>query len=106
MRPLSILDHPVFDAPLGPEKGFSEESILVAKRGRRCTMEKQLLGSNLAKKTRDFERSARRYGNEGGEMKLLQEYPDALQKYQKTVAAIRQRNQRGVWWRFFTTEEE
>ena len=92
VRLWSILGNPVFDSPMHHDRGFIEDAILVAKRGRRCAMETHMLGSNLTKKkTRDFERSARRYGNEGEELRRLTEYPEALKKYHLTLAALQNR---------------
>ena len=93
MKIWARLDHPVFDSPMNHESGFGEDGILVAKRGRRCTMETRLLGSNQTKKkkTRDFERSARRYGNDDEEIRRLREYPEALEQYRRTLSALRRR---------------
>ena len=58
------MDNPVFDSPELPEEGFPDEAIAIAKRGRRCTMETEAIGSNLTKRAiRDHERSALRHGN-------------------------------------------
>ena len=55
-------------------------------------MEAHMLGINLAnKKTRGIERIARRYGNEGEELRRLAEYPEALKKYQRTAEALQGR---------------
>ena len=88
-----MLGNPAFDSSMRPELGFIEDAIIVAKRGRRFTMETQLLDSTLAKKkTRGFERSARRYGDEGGEIRRLREHPDAMDRYRETVEALQRRN--------------
>ena len=92
MRLWARLDNPVYDSPINPEEGFSEEAILVAKRGRRCTMETHFLGSIQTKKrVRDYERSAKFYGNDEEQLKRLEEYPRALKSYQGIVRRLRQR---------------
>ena len=92
MRLWSRLGNPVYDSTFNPEDGFSEEAVLVAKRGRRCTMETHFLGIIQTKKrVRDYERSAKYYGNDEEQLKRLEEYPKALRSCQEIVRRLRQR---------------
>ena len=85
-----MLDNPVFDSPENPELLFSAEAVRIAKRGRRCTTETVVLGSNATEKAiRDFERSARRHGDENAEIERLREYPDALRGYQRILRRVK-----------------
>ena len=87
-----LLDNPVYDSPYDPESLFSADAIRIAKRGRRCTAETAVLGSNATRKAiRDFERTARRHGNDDAEVERLREYPDALAAYKRTLRKIRAR---------------
>ena len=87
VRLWELIDNPVYDAALDPEREFSAEAIAVAKRGRRSTMESALVGSIGQSAVRDFERSAKRHGADE-EVKRLSEYPEALERYEKIMKAM------------------
>ena len=92
------LGNPAVDSPLTPEKGFSTESINVAKRGRKCTVESSVCGSTTTRRAiRNWERSAKNNGDPTAEAQRLMEYPQATQRYLDVMVALQKLagNQRG-----------
>ena len=76
------IDHPTADQPLNPEKGFSEDAIGMAKRGRQCAMESAACGStHTRKEIWKHERSAWEHGDVTMEAERLLEYPQATLRY-------------------------
>ena len=67
-----LLDNPVRGSHRNPEAQYSTEVIDPAKRGRRIVLATAWIGRNVTKRAiRDFERSAKRYGNVDAEADRL-----------------------------------
>ena len=71
------------------EKGVSEEAINAAKRGRQCAFGSFACGCNQTRRsTRDYERSAQRYGDVNVEAGRLLGYPHARTRYTQVASAL------------------
>ena len=80
------------DAPSDPEKDFTGEVIAIAKRGRKCTAETAVLGSNATQRAiRNHERSAKRHGNNEVEIGRLRAYQAAAIAYKRTMRMLLRR---------------
>ena len=87
-----LLARPVYDSPSDPASTFSADAVAMGKRGRRCTIETAVLGSNnIHRAIRDFERSAKMNGNETAEVERLEEYPAALDSYHRILRRVNER---------------
>lgn len=87
-----LLEHPVYESPMNPENHFPAEAATLAKRRRRWALETVLLGiSRTRKAVRDFERIARRNGNDREQVERLRGYPNALTGYKRILRKLRAR---------------
>ena len=81
-----LLDHTVYDSPSNPDALFSAVAVAIAKRGRRCVIETALLGSNNTRSAiRNFDRRAKKHGDENAEVGRLKEYHTALDSYHRIM---------------------
>ena len=74
---------------------MTDDAIAAAKRGRQCTMESFVCGSNQTRKALgDHERSVRLKGEVNLEADRLREYPEARCRYITLMAEMRNRADR------------
>ena len=84
------IDQPTDDQPRGPESGFSEDAIAMAKRGRQCAAESVACGSARARRAiRHYERIARKHGGVTMEAERLLEYPHSAHRYTQIFDGMR-----------------